>query len=103
MPSKLISYMLAGRPIIAQALRDSDVARTIAEASCGWVVEPDHPQELAAMMQEAIALPTAERERRGRAGREYALKNLVRSANLPRVIAVLEKAANESRQSRGIE
>ena len=93
-PSKLNSYMLAGRPMIAQAIAGSDLARTIEDASCGWVIKPGSPQVLAATMREVMALPEDERNRRGRAGREYALRHLTRSTCLPQMIELLEQAAS---------
>ena len=42
-PSKLIAYMLAARPVIALALPHSDLAQVIEESHCGWVVPPDQP------------------------------------------------------------
>lgn len=94
LPSKLIAYMLAGRPVIAQAIPGSDLARIIKAAGCGWVVAPDRPTALAATIKDAMALSPAERISRGRAGREYAIQNLTRSACLPRVIGLLERVAN---------
>ena len=37
-PSKLISYLFAAKPVIALANEDSDVADVIRKANCGWVM-----------------------------------------------------------------
>lgn len=50
-PSKLLSYMLAGRPLLATATPGSDLANLIARAQCGWVIEPDRPDLLAKQIQ----------------------------------------------------
>lgn len=92
-PSKLIAYMLSARPIIAQAISGSDLANTIQEAGCGWVVEPGQPDLLADAIREAMRLPPDELHQRGQAGRRYALQRLTRAACLPHVIAILEEAA----------
>jgi glycosyltransferase involved in cell wall biosynthesis len=92
-PSKLIAYMLAARPVIGLALEGTDTARTIRESSCGWVVEPDRPDQLAGKIREVVQLSRSDMQRRGDAGREYALKNLTREVCLPRVISVLESVA----------
>ena len=92
-PSKMIAYMLAGKPILALALPDSDLAETIAQSSCGWTIAPDRPDELASKITELVQLPAAERERKGYAGKEYALTRLTKETCLPRVIKVLEDAA----------
>lgn len=98
MPSKLISYMLAARPIIALALPDSDLARTIERAGCGWVIGPDNPEALAVKIQEVRTLGALERRRIGQCGRDYALANLTREVCVPKVIEILESAAIQDRQ-----
>jgi len=94
-PSKLISYMLAARSIIALALPQSDLASIIEQSGCGWAVEPDQPELLAAKIREVMAVEPVERVRRGRDGREFALRHLTREVCLPGVIHVLEEAAQK--------
>jgi glycosyltransferase involved in cell wall biosynthesis len=93
-PSKLITYMLSARPIIAQALSNSDLSKIIHETGCGWVVEPDQPDLLANAILDAMRLSPEELRQRGQAGRKYALQRLTRSACLPRIIGILEEAVN---------
>lgn len=92
-PSKLIYYMLAARPILALALKGSDVAGIVERARCGWVVEPDQPHLLVTQIKNVYALSREELNARGQAGRDYALKNLTKEICLPRVIDILETAA----------
>jgi len=92
-PSKLISYMLAGRPVLALALAGSDLAVAMERAGCGWVVEPDQPVLVAEQIRVVAKLDVAERFRRGIAGQSYAQQNLTSAACLPRVLAILEEAA----------
>ncbi len=92
-PSKLISYMLAGRPVVAQVLPNSETAHLVEGANAGWLVEPDHASSLAAVLRQVIALPASELRRRGESGKEYALANMCRESNLPRLIDILIKAA----------
>jgi len=91
-PSKLISYMLSARPIIATADSRSDLAAIIEKSECGWVVESDQPGPLAARIKEVMARDTSELIHRGEMGRSYALANLTREVCLPRVIDVLQAA-----------
>jgi glycosyltransferase involved in cell wall biosynthesis len=91
-PSKLISYMLAARPIIALAMPQSDIARIIEESGCGWVILPDQPELLAAQLRAVVAVDSLERNRRGQAGRKYALQNLTSEVCLPQVISILENS-----------
>jgi len=93
-PSKLISYMLAGRPVLALASAGSDLAATIERVGCGWVVEPDQPFLTAEQIRAVAMLEVAERHRRGKAGQSYAQQNLTGAACLPRILAILEEAAS---------
>jgi len=94
-PSKLISYMLAARPVIASALLDSELARIIESSQVGWVVEPDQPGLLADKLREVMAMSSTELMRKGQLGRRYALTNLTREVCLPKTIDLLENAATE--------
>jgi colanic acid biosynthesis glycosyl transferase WcaI len=57
-PSKLLTYMAAGRPVIAAVNAASEAAQCIERAGCGLIVEPENPTALA----EAIRLLYASRE-----------------------------------------
>ncbi len=46
-PSKLISYFAASRPVICAAKAESAVARTVMDAGAGIVVNPGDPQAIA--------------------------------------------------------
>jgi glycosyltransferase involved in cell wall biosynthesis len=92
-PSKLITYMLAARPIIALALPQSETARVIRDAKCGWVVPPDCPDLLAQRIEQAMKTSSQEMVSRGKSGREYALQHFTAKTCLPRVINVLMKSA----------
>ena len=92
-PSKLITYMLAARPVIALALPHSDLAEAIEQSGCGWVVPPDQPEQLSTRIREILKLPKSELIQRGISGHAYALSNFVGEVCLPKVIHVLEQAA----------
>jgi colanic acid biosynthesis glycosyl transferase WcaI len=47
-PSKLLTYMGAGRAIVAAVSEKSEAARQIHRADCGVVVPPENPEALAA-------------------------------------------------------
>ena len=46
-PSKLLTYMAAGKPVFCAAHEESEAARLIREAQCGQIVEPENPHALA--------------------------------------------------------
>ncbi len=45
-PSKTVTYLSAGCPVIASVNDDSEIARTIRESTAGAVVEPESPSAL---------------------------------------------------------
>ncbi|MBK9091421.1 MAG: glycosyltransferase family 4 protein [Anaerolineae bacterium] len=91
-PSKLLSYMLAGRPVLATAVSGSDLADLVTHAQCGWVVETDRPDLLSAQIREIVQLEPGERQRRGANGRRYVLQHFAKDACLPRLLRILEEA-----------
>lgn len=79
--SKLTSYFMAARPVIAAVAERSETAREIARAQAGVLVPADDPEALA----DSIALLKAEPERAeklGMRGRTYAEQHLSTSAVL---------------------
>jgi glycosyltransferase involved in cell wall biosynthesis len=94
-PSKLPAYMFSAKPIIATVDHDSDTAKAIREAGCGWVIEPENPAALAALMQEITTMPKEKLHSMGMNGREYALKHFSKQANLAKLMAVIEQTAKK--------
>ncbi len=88
-PSKLIAYMLAARPVLALALPESDLALVIRRSGCGWVIAPDQPSLLAATIKEALGESRKSLQARGLAGRDYALANFTGEACLPKLAALI--------------
>jgi glycosyltransferase involved in cell wall biosynthesis len=60
-PSKIVTYLAAGRPVIASVNPDSEIARTIRESGAGRVVAPE----------DGAALLTAIHEFQGEDPREH--------------------------------
>lgn len=93
-PSKLISYMLAGRPVLALAAKGSDLATVVEESGGGLVIDPDDPCLLARSIQEVASMPRTRRDAMGVSARDYANSHFTAETCLPRVIRVLEGAAS---------
>jgi len=78
-PSKIYTIMAAGRPVIAAADPDSELAWVVAHAGCGWAIPPDDAAALATAISAAYAqratLPAL-----GEQGRAYVVANHTRSA-----------------------
>ena len=73
-PSKVLAYMTAGRPILAAIPADNLAARTISAASAGLTVDPANPSELRRLARSLIE--DGDRRRRlGAAGLAYARAN----------------------------
>lgn len=94
-PSKLIRYMLSGRPIIAAGLPGTELVNMVNAAGCGWCVPPDDPGALAEALMLAKNTPKAERLARGSRGRDYALQHLTVDAVLPRLLSIIKGTLSE--------
>jgi len=92
-PSKLITYLLAGRPVIAAVLPGSDIASAILESGAGWVIRPDSADLMAKAIGTASEQAKESLIRMGIAGREFARQSYTQDSNLPRIIDIVEKAA----------
>jgi glycosyltransferase involved in cell wall biosynthesis len=92
-PSKLMAYMLSARPLIATVDAESDTARCVVEAGCGWVGEPEDVAWLAAKMTEAARLPANVLDEMGQRGREYGLKHFSKTKGVARLAGAVMGAA----------
>lgn len=91
LPSKMTSYMLSGRPILA-SVEESATTRYIKEADCGISVEPDNVDTLTDGFRKFASMSSDEQNRLGKNSRLFAEAKLMRKSNLPRVIDVLLSA-----------
>ncbi|MGH9711534.1 MAG: glycosyltransferase family 4 protein, partial [Candidatus Acidiferrales bacterium] len=96
-PSKLYSTLAAGRPILAVAPEDTDVARIVRAVDCGLVADPDKPSEVAAAIRTLKSDPVrlaAMGERAHKAAENYA-----RVKELEKFVAVIEEIHPSARGS----
>jgi colanic acid biosynthesis glycosyl transferase WcaI len=91
LPSKLIWYMLAARPILAIASPGSELDRVIRTVNCGWVVS--RTSELNSALDAVSETPAEELARRGELGRRFAQEHFTEEACLPPLYAILRQAA----------
>jgi glycosyltransferase involved in cell wall biosynthesis len=99
-PSKMYSILAAGRPILAVAPEDADVARIVRHEDCGMVVDPDKPEEVAAAIQTLKSDPArlaAMGQRARKASEKYVKEN-----ELEKFVRVLEEVAGHSGKSQGL-
>jgi glycosyltransferase involved in cell wall biosynthesis len=92
-PSKCISYMLSGRPIVAAVDDDSDAADDLRAGACAWLCAPGDIKSLSATMRVAATSTPEERQRMGRSGRQCALERFSRETCLDRLTTVIEASA----------
>lgn len=91
LPSKLTSYMLSGRPIIASVDLDSTTASYIQQSQSGIVVPPDNEEALMDAFSKMANKGRDELVIMGEGSRKFALEHLTKQVNLSIVIASIEK------------
>lgn len=101
LPSKMMAYMLARKPILASLDEAGDAARCIREVGCGWIVHPDHPAELAFGFRAVHAVDRHALAKMGNAGAAYGAAQFSRATGLARMKGVLETAMASGLISRG--
>jgi colanic acid biosynthesis glycosyl transferase WcaI len=76
-PSKLLTYMAAGRPILAAVSDKSETARYVERAKCGRIIHSEDPM---ALVEAALSLRAdgALREKLGSNGRAYVLEHFTK-------------------------
>jgi glycosyltransferase involved in cell wall biosynthesis len=80
-PSKLLTYMASGLPIVASVHCDSETARRIREANCGVIVPPEDPNALVKAVEHLRTAP-AEAQQLGCNGRAYVEKHFAKEVVL---------------------
>jgi colanic acid biosynthesis glycosyl transferase WcaI len=93
-PSKVIGYMAAGRPVVASVDLDCDTAAAIRSPECGVVVPPGDAGALATAV-EALLADEAERRRLGARARRAFEEHHAAEAVLGRYAEVLEALGSE--------
>ena len=92
LPSKLTSYLLSGKPVLASVDQDSSTKRILDGEGCGKTVVPDDKEALIDGFRFYADMRKEDLEKMGRKSREYALKHLTREVNLSLVIESIRKA-----------
>jgi colanic acid biosynthesis glycosyl transferase WcaI len=98
-PSKTLTLMAAGRPLIASVNPESEVARTVSEAGAGVVVEPENPSALYHAVKMLMS-NTQERRSMGASARKYARAHWESTRILADTAAELEGLVKPSIRSK---
>ena len=92
LPSKLTSYLLSGRPVLASVDQDSSTKRILEGEGCGKTVIPDDKEALINGFKYFAEMTNDERAKMGDNSREYAMKHLTREVNLSLVIYSIKES-----------
>lgn len=90
LPSKITSYMLSSKPILASVDLDSATNRYLKEADCGVVVESDNEEALAMAFEQLSKMKKERLVEMGRSGKCFAEEHLTRKVNLKMVVDAIK-------------
>lgn len=88
-PSKLMTYMLAGSPIIATVDSESDTASAIHSAGGGWVGPPEDAPWLAKTMATVRRMPVADLAMLGARNADYGKRVFSKESGVRRLVNIL--------------
>lgn len=94
-PSKVLGYLAAGRPVIACVDAASETAAMVREGRCGQVVPPQDAGALAEAIRHAAGDP-AEAAAAGRRAREFCLRRYARREGTARYRELLREVAERT-------
>lgn len=89
-PSKLTSYMMSGKPVLASMEANSDAAKMILEAKAGMVTPADDVESLASAFKIMAEKTDDTLKQMGENSRHYAEQHLSRKSNLQLLKAKIE-------------
>ncbi|MGZ5514662.1 MAG: glycosyltransferase family 4 protein [Candidatus Aminicenantales bacterium] len=92
-PSKLYTFMAAGRPILGLASPDSEVAVLLRRNDCGLAASPDDPAAIAAAVRTLKGAPERRRAL-GAQAREYVVRRFAKDAILRSYDALLNSVVS---------
>jgi colanic acid biosynthesis glycosyl transferase WcaI len=93
-PSKLLTYMAAGRAVLAAVNDKSETARYIERAQCGLIVRPEDPGALAEAVLALQDVPSL-RAKQGASGRAYVQQHFTKEKVLQEYDRLFSRYQNE--------
>lgn len=88
-PSKLPGYMLSKKPILATLDRESDTAKAILAAGCGWVGDAEDEAWLTEQIETVSLIKKEELPSLGMNGYDYCMANFSKRVNLAKLLKEL--------------
>jgi len=98
-PSKLLTYMAAARPVIASVNFESETARLIRDADCGLIIPPENPRMLSEAVENLCSAPK-EAARLGQNGRNHVEKYFAKESVLGLYDIFLQSVFPDSAQTK---
>lgn len=95
-PSKLPAYMFSAKPVLATVDFNSDTARTIVDAQCGWIGEPEDENWLISKMTELVSLTREQLSEKGQRGLEYSRLHFSKRKGVERLSGVILKSVSNA-------
>lgn len=86
LPSKMTSYMLSGKPVLASVDEDSSTTRMLNDSGAGFAVKPDSIESLKKGFEYFSKLQRSKLDAMGNSSRRYAIEHLTREINLRLVV-----------------
>lgn len=93
-PSKIMGYMLSGRPVLSMVDSRSNTARVMDLAQCGRVGAPEDPEALADLVEDMFK--SGRLEEWGANARHFAEENFDQAKMVARIVAVLQQVRSEN-------
>lgn len=88
-PSKMLTYMLAGKPILAIVSLESDSADLINISDCGWVTPTGNLFSLIKILEDIIDKPLGVLKQKGQSGRAFTLANFGKKNKLIQIEQII--------------
>ncbi|WNI33682.1 glycosyltransferase [Streptomyces sp. ITFR-6] len=98
-PSKLTSYLVSGRPVVASVAEEGGTAQEVQRSGAGLLVAPEDPAAVLAAVRKLVEQPAAADEL-GAHGPRYVAQHLGREAGLARFDALLTEVLQDAAQGR---
>jgi colanic acid biosynthesis glycosyl transferase WcaI len=89
-PSKLITYMLASRPIMLIANCESEIAKELKKAQCGLVISDRSSEIVTNRFSEFLQKNDKMKEKMGLCGRQYAKNNYSHELSVNKIYSLLK-------------
>lgn len=89
LPSKMTSYMLSGKPVLASVDEDSATTRYIHEVDCGISVKPDDIQAIKDGFVRFSQMDKQNLSQKGENAKEFSRQHLTREVILNKVVEII--------------